>query len=842
MAKPVLGNATFEVEKMFGVLGSLSEAHVAGARVVPQHHDNAASETRVVCIRGSLEAQIGATLELCSIVVDETTLTDTRSDFWAYKDPKGRSQGPFPLSKVLQWSAFHPIKEVWHAPSGWTLPTTLMRSLIEGSRAEDTDAHMEDLSDEGVAAVNEAISTARQQGDMVCDMEIDAAVPTWLHAEATWQRQEPAGLIRLFVVLDTNVLLTRFWHAQKVLEVLAAAPRLLVEVAFVVPWVVSCELDGLKQGRAARKKPDTVDGHSRELRSLARHACRKLASLVGRSAAWLGQSVEMARQASCIWQGIHAAVQAAEQFPLPGRQHGTNDEQIMQCCLHLQQRFSGQRGHNLPSADVIPLPLKAKGGADPSYAWLLQPDVGAALLSEDNNLVLKACQNQAAAVKCKEVPTQGPVVLQQALVQLYARAKQASVQDVVHFLQHSGQQRQAAPAQSTNGAAGLQQQQGLRERQGSGPLQSPQLQLQQQQQHQQAQQQASLAEDLLTLQQQLPGAPTRVLLQLLHQLCPQGYGTDIAGQPAPAQLQIPGPNGRLQGAELPSGSAQQQQHQTHQPWSELGSPSAQLGPQETPPTSQATQRLGWDRGSPAQLAEAGQSGNPWGPQQPLATGLTPQEALNAALQQQRADPRSEHHRHVMAAGMQQEAQQRLAALSMRQTSPSAAQDQAFMNASEIPAEAFCYAGSLQRGRSLDYAHQLQASHLLQQGTLAAQPSHSLPTDSGGAQDLRNDLQMHGDPAPLQQICSLDFKDASGDALLAYMKSQSASFEELLDQRRGTRQSIAAWQAQLKRSHAALSRNARLTRQDVGQAASAVRDLLRAIDAPSAGDIRPMCSY
>lgn len=53
-----------------------------------QHHDNAASETRVVCIRGSLEAQIGATLELCSIVVDETTLTDTTSDFWAYKDPK----------------------------------------------------------------------------------------------------------------------------------------------------------------------------------------------------------------------------------------------------------------------------------------------------------------------------------------------------------------------------------------------------------------------------------------------------------------------------------------------------------------------------------------------------------------------------------------------------------------------------------------------------------------------------------------------------------------------------------------------------------------------------------
>ena len=53
-----------------------------------QHSDNGASGTREVCIRGSLEAQIGATLELCSIVVDETTLTDTSSDFWTYKDPK----------------------------------------------------------------------------------------------------------------------------------------------------------------------------------------------------------------------------------------------------------------------------------------------------------------------------------------------------------------------------------------------------------------------------------------------------------------------------------------------------------------------------------------------------------------------------------------------------------------------------------------------------------------------------------------------------------------------------------------------------------------------------------
>ena len=395
-----------------------------------------------------------------------------------------------------------------------------------------------------------------------------------------------------------------------------------------------------------------------------------------------------------------------------------------------------QQGQESPAAEVFLLPFPAAAGADPSHACLLQPEVGAALLSEDNNLVLKASQNQAAAVKCKDVPTQGPVVLQQALVQLYARAKQASVQDVVHFLQHSSQQRQAAPGQSPDSGAASEQQQGLQESQGSGglrqqgsglldsgmllspalsavisqpppsaqgiaqhqgasaavaaseghgqthtqvndpnppwqpsgppqmppagmmpaasgPLQSHQDHLQQQQQL--AQQQASLAQDLLTLQRQLPGAPTKVLLQLLHQVCAQGYGSDFAGQLAPADLHMPGSNERLQGAELPSGSAQQPQQQTHQPWGKLGSPSAQLGLQEPPPASRATgwqgcsstQRLGWDRGSPAQLAEAGQSSNPWRPQLPLATALTPQQALNAALQQQQLDPRSEPHRHAM---------------------------------------------------------------------------------------------------------------------------------------------------------------------------------------------------
>lgn len=49
----------------------------------------------------------------------EASATDPSAAF-RFLRIQGRSQGPFPLSKVLQWSAFHPIKEV--PTSGNPLP------------------------------------------------------------------------------------------------------------------------------------------------------------------------------------------------------------------------------------------------------------------------------------------------------------------------------------------------------------------------------------------------------------------------------------------------------------------------------------------------------------------------------------------------------------------------------------------------------------------------------------------------------------------------------------------------------------------------------------------------
>ena len=78
---------------------------------------------------------------------------------------------------------------------------------------------------------------AAPPADFICQLHCRSGARHEWQSLVTCVHTLPAGLLRLFVVLDTNILLTRFWHAQKVLEVLAAAPRTLVEVAFVIPWV-----------------------------------------------------------------------------------------------------------------------------------------------------------------------------------------------------------------------------------------------------------------------------------------------------------------------------------------------------------------------------------------------------------------------------------------------------------------------------------------------------------------------------------------------------------------------------------------------------------------------------
>ena len=72
-------------------------------------------------------------------------------------------------------------------------------------------------------------------------------------------------------------------RASAVMQCLSS--MLLPVVHFTQSWTHTVDLTPLLRA-----------GHARELRSLARHACRKLASLVGQSAVWLGQSVDMARQ------------------------------------------------------------------------------------------------------------------------------------------------------------------------------------------------------------------------------------------------------------------------------------------------------------------------------------------------------------------------------------------------------------------------------------------------------------------------------------------------------------------------------------------------------------------
>ena len=99
---------------------------------------------------------------------------------------------------------------------------------------------------------------------------------------------QPEGGISMDAVPALHTLYTLLTSTQRAAAVMLRSfsmPLPVVQSSFTDSWLHTTDLPPLLR-----------TGHAKELRSLARHACRKLASLVGRSAVWLGQSVDMARQ------------------------------------------------------------------------------------------------------------------------------------------------------------------------------------------------------------------------------------------------------------------------------------------------------------------------------------------------------------------------------------------------------------------------------------------------------------------------------------------------------------------------------------------------------------------
>jgi len=173
----------------------------------------------------------------------------------------------------------------------------------------------------------------------------------------------------VYLVVDTNVLLTDYACLEWVRRRTAVAESARASfAAVIIPWIVLCELDGLKNGKedeASQSGGSWTSGTA----IAARDAISELNKAIAQRDGYLkGQSVKDFRA-------------AAEEHKMSAGSHtrATNDDRVLQCCMHLLARLEAQGG---PVKRVL-------------------------LLSNDRNLRNKAIVNEIEACSSYSLRTDG---------------------------------------------------------------------------------------------------------------------------------------------------------------------------------------------------------------------------------------------------------------------------------------------------------------------------------------------------------------------------------------------------------------------------------------------------
>jgi len=174
-------------------------------------------------------------------------------------------------------------------------------------------------------------------------------LPDWREAADDQTRQGGT----LCIVVDTNVLLADFDCVEKI-RFQAALGKTADRTVVVIPWIVLCELDGLKSSVT-------------DIAFSARVAINRLNDAIRRGDPFIrGQSLREFRQAA-----------SEHSFgPADGKLRATNDDRVLQCCMHLHV---GPEGDDEPGRLPVPESLRVL------------------LLSNDTNLCSKALVNGIAA-------------------------------------------------------------------------------------------------------------------------------------------------------------------------------------------------------------------------------------------------------------------------------------------------------------------------------------------------------------------------------------------------------------------------------------------------------------
>jgi rRNA-processing protein FCF1 len=218
---------------------------------------------------------------------DAALLVDSR---WRYMDDQGQTHGPYTFLKMLAWArkgAFpRDCMPVQHANllcwiPLWTLPALQDLLSGDGSAMTSTSGHHDEDevmidAEAAVEAVRQArgdearcssscfsssssshqksldkVSTSLEDFAGLSDQAAAAPSPMDYELSSTTVVHSPdaAKAVRAFVIVDTSVLLSHLTFTERVFteRLTSAAPA--IEAVLVIPWVVLCELDRLKDAK-----------------------------------------------------------------------------------------------------------------------------------------------------------------------------------------------------------------------------------------------------------------------------------------------------------------------------------------------------------------------------------------------------------------------------------------------------------------------------------------------------------------------------------------------------------------------------------------------------------------
>jgi len=294
--------------------------------------------------------------------MDQDPLSATAMRMYTYLDRKGREQGPFPMQMLVKWKEKGYFDgNLWVKEEGREEWCTLQDELEQPT--EDMEV-VEVLEKHRHAPIWMLNDDAQPMEGVTLEVDIGEARE---HAPMVASSPE---VPLVCIVLDTNVVLTHLSFVQSLKDRYAPHCQVLV----VVPWIVVCELDGLKSSRRG-------DGTGSRVADLARQAIRHLKQVAMRPDGFtFVQTMSEFRDAAKKLQKFSVG------------SHVNNDDRILQCCIHYQQKMN-EGGTQNQGADF---------GA------------GVVLLSNDANLCVKAIANGVSACSTKDFPSGAEELMHEA--------------------------------------------------------------------------------------------------------------------------------------------------------------------------------------------------------------------------------------------------------------------------------------------------------------------------------------------------------------------------------------------------------------------------------------------